>query len=209
MNIKIYHNNRSFYLCSDHMNVLQALSVGDSYLLYEEIDEKKIKEVIHNVDGHEETHIIIENSDLATLQTHFFSNFGFIQAAGGVVENENEEILLIFRRQHWDLPKGKLDEGESIEQCAVREIEEETGVGDLTIQQHLLNTYHTYKQNGEWILKETFWYWLRTTQTGELTPQTEEDIEKAVWIAKEKIKDILNPTYPSIVDVIDRYKVIS
>jgi ADP-ribose pyrophosphatase YjhB (NUDIX family) len=206
MNIKIYHNNRSFYLCNDHMNVLQSLSVGDSYLLYEEIDATKLKEVIHNVDDYEETHIIIETSDVAVLKAHFFSNFGFIQAAGGVVENEQDEILLIYRRQHWDLPKGKLDEGESIEQCAVREIEEETGVGDLAIQQHLLNTYHTYKQNGEWILKETFWYWLKTTQTGELTPQTEEDIEKAVWIGKEKIKDTLYPTYPSIIDVIDRIK---
>jgi ADP-ribose pyrophosphatase YjhB (NUDIX family) len=190
------------------MNVLQSLSVGDSYLLYEEINAHKLKEVIHNIDGHEETHIIIENEDVVALKTNFFSNFGFIQAAGGVVENEKEEILLIYRRKHWDLPKGKLDEGESMEQCALREIEEETGVGNLAVQKHLLNTYHTYKEKGSWILKETFWYWVKATQTSKLTPQTEEDIEKAVWVAREKIKDTINPTYPSIVDVINEYGII-
>ena len=80
-----------------------------------------------------------------------------ITAAGGLVLNPNTEILMIFRRGHWDLPKGKLDEGETIVSCAVREVQEETGLSDIHVDQFLLMTKHTYFDTYlfEEVIKET------------------------------------------------------
>ena len=86
----------------------------------------------------------------------------FIQAGGGLVENEQREVLFIFRRGKWDLPKGKLDRGETLEQCAIREVEEETGVGQLQLIRFLLITEHEYVERGKKILKETHWWLMKT-----------------------------------------------
>src|SRR5215218_6550882 len=105
-----------------------------------------------------------------------------IIAAGGIVENENGEILFQFRRGVWDLPKGKLDDGESLEECAVREVEEETGLKKVELEEFLLATYHTYHENGKQVLKESHWYKMRADGRQELTPQTSEDISEVKWV---------------------------
>ena len=125
-----------------------------------------------------------------------------IQAAGGLVYNQNKELLLIFRRGKWDLPKGKLDEGETIEACALREVEEETGVGHLKIDKPLLLTYHTYKEQGRLVLKESHWYLMQCSRTSQLVPQTDEDIEKCEWVSPKNLIPYLDNTHPSIVEVI-------
>ena len=97
-----------------------------------------------------------------------------IVAAGGLVVNEKNEILFIFRRQHWDLPKGKLDEGETIEACAVREVQEETGLKKVEIVSFLCKTYHEYfdKWINEDVIKESWWYLMKSDSSEILIPQT-------------------------------------
>jgi len=130
-----------------------------------------------------------------------------IVAAGGLVVNEKNEILFIFRRQHWDLPKGKLDEGETIEACAVREVQEETGLKKVEIVSFLCKTYHEYfdKWINEDVIKESWWYLMKSDSSEILIPQTEEDIEKIIWVNESLIGFYLNSSYPSIKEVLNRY----
>ncbi len=130
-----------------------------------------------------------------------------IIAAGGLVINENEEMLFIYRRNHWDLPKGKLDEFESIETCAVREVKEETGIINCTLENFLCKTYHQYfdKWLNEEVLKETWWYVMKSNSEEILKPQLEEDIEQIIWVKRTDLNQYLNNTYQSIKEVIDAY----
>ena len=116
--------------------------------------------------------------------------------------NEKKEILLIFRRGKWDLPKGKLDKGETLEGCAVREVEEETGLTKVKLIAPLTISYHTYHEGTKFILKESHWYNMKTKSDQPLTPQTEEDIHEIKWIRNEDIKQFIKNTFPSIVDVL-------
>lgn len=128
-----------------------------------------------------------------------------IIAAGGLVENEKGEILMMFRRGFWDLPKGKLDEGESIETCAVREVQEETGLQNVQLIYFLCKTYHEYfdKWINEDVIKESWWYLMKSSSLEKLIPQTEEDIEKLIWVDKKEMDKYLGNTYPSIKEVIE------
>jgi 8-oxo-dGTP pyrophosphatase MutT (NUDIX family) len=125
-----------------------------------------------------------------------------VKAGGGLVKNEKGEILFMFRRGKWDLPKGKQDPGESLENCALREVEEETGVGSLTVQKFLLVTEHPYEEKGQLLLKETHWWLMTTNSQQPLVPQTEEDITELRWIGTSEMNMILLNTYPGIIEVL-------
>jgi 8-oxo-dGTP pyrophosphatase MutT (NUDIX family) len=125
-----------------------------------------------------------------------------IQAGGGLVENEKREILFIFRRGKWDLPKGKLDQGETLEQCALREVEEETGVGQLELIRFLLITEHEYEDRGKLILKESHWWLMKSTGDQPLIPQMEEDITDIRWIDPADFNIVKQNTYPAILEVL-------
>ena len=132
-----------------------------------------------------------------------------ITAAGGLVQNNEGAFLLIYRRGFWDLPKGKLDPGESIPTCAVREVQEETGLRTLTLGPFICLTTHAYFDT--WlqknVVKETHWYSMKATalDTETLIPQTEEDIEKIEWVALENLPQYLLQTYPTIQSVFDAF----
>ena len=133
----------------------------------------------------------------------FKNNFELIIAAGGKVSNAEGKILFIFRLGKWDLPKGKVEEGETLEASAVREVEEECGIGSLTILNHLKDTYHIYELNDKLVLKQSVWYEMKTDDTSELVPQTEENITDARWMTDEEIqREVLKNTYPSIKEII-------
>lgn len=132
----------------------------------------------------------------------FKEHFVLIQAAGGLVYTDTGAILMIYRRGKWDLPKGKLDEDESLDACALREVEEETGLNSLLLQQKICVTYHTYYQDGAHILKESHWYLMKAGEDQEFIPQTEEDIEKCEWVMLENLAPYLENTHPSIIDVL-------
>ncbi|MEE2700517.1 MAG: NUDIX domain-containing protein [Bacteroidota bacterium] len=132
----------------------------------------------------------------------FCCDYVMIEAAGGVVYNQKGEVLMIFRNGKWDLPKGKLEVEETIEQCAIREVIEESGVANLSITKKLKDTYHTYELKGEAVLKRTYWFEMFTDFNGELVPQTKEGITKVFWVNKKEIADKLKCSYPNIVELL-------
>ena len=126
-----------------------------------------------------------------------------VEAAGGLVFNKEEQILMIFRNGKWDLPKGKLEEGENKKQCAIREVEEECSIVGLDITEKIIETYHTYSLKGEEILKRTYWYKMNTYFDGELVPQIEEGITKVSWVSKDQISEKLKNSYGNISDILE------
>ncbi len=131
-----------------------------------------------------------------------------IIAAGGLVTNQQEELLMIFRRGKWDLPKGKLDKGESIEDCAVREVEEETGIRNIQLGRLIAITYHDYfdariKQD---VTKESHWYAMKILNEQKLIPQTEEDITDIKWVNEIDLKKCLKNSYPNIIEIVAKWK---
>jgi 8-oxo-dGTP pyrophosphatase MutT (NUDIX family) len=128
-----------------------------------------------------------------------------IKAGGGLVRNGEGELLLIFRRGKWDLPKGKLDEGETIEACALREVEEETGVKHLALGELISVTWHEYfdKWVGEDVIKETHWFKMDVAGVPALVPQTEEDITSIEWTKKSDLPKRMEQSYITIIDVLE------
>ena len=127
-----------------------------------------------------------------------------IIAGGGLVLNDAGELLMIYRRGKWDLPKGKLDEGETIEECAVREVEEETGVTDIERGELISIGYHEYFDTylKEDVIKETHWYAMKVSGKQVLVPQTEEDITEIGWVKGAELEKCLRDSYPNVVDVV-------
>lgn len=153
----------------------------------------------------EEEHILslmIFHSDLDALWNAFCNGYTLIQAAGGLVKNEKNEYLLIFRNGRWDLPKGKLEVNEKLEDAALREVEEECGLANLTLGAKLQTTFHTYEMKGVKVLKDSHWYNMGYTGSATLKPQTDEGIEKVEWMNLEQIKEVRTNTYGSIDDIL-------
>lgn len=147
--------------------------------------------------------IFIVADNLEDLFEHFKSCFKYIEAAGGKVYNSNNQVLAIYRLDKWDLPKGKVEKGESVREAAVREVKEECGVSNLTIEKELQSTYHTYWMKGKFVLKRTYWYKMNYSGSEELVPQTEEDIQQAKWLLLDNLDEFKANTYASILQVIN------
>ena len=128
----------------------------------------------------------------------FARDYRPIGAAGGIVVNDRQQVLMIFRLGRWDFPKGKIEEGENPAEAALREVCEETGLPTPTLGRELPSTFHTYTLNGEKILKQTHWFAMRCPDTATLKPQTEEDITQAEWVDIEKVGAHLKDSYASL-----------
>lgn len=132
-----------------------------------------------------------------------------ITAAGGAVFNKNNQILMINRHNKWDLPKGKLEKGEQIEQCAIREVEEECGINGLTLGDKICNTYHIYNMYDQWVLKTSHWYKMSHQGDQSFTPQTEEGITEVKWVDSPITREYYNNTYYTIKEVINNISSVS
>jgi len=146
--------------------------------------------------------LLICADDVIALYRAFQKCFKYIEASGGWVWNSQGEFLAIHRLGKWDLPKGKVEKGEGIRVAAVREVEEECGIHNLSIERELESTYHTYRMKGKWVLKRTYWYEMSYSGSEVLVPQTEEDIEKVEWTSVEKLADFKADTYASLREVV-------
>ena len=132
----------------------------------------------------------------------FCAQYIFIKAAGGLVYNLDNQLLMIFRNGKWDLPKGKLELGENLRQCAIREVKEECGVNNLTITRKITDTYHTYEVKGKSILKCTSWYMMNSDFNGNLVAQIKEGIKKVEWVNQEDIAVKLEDSYGNIKELL-------
>lgn len=131
-----------------------------------------------------------------------FAGHQLIEAAGGIVAHEGK-YLFIKRLGVWDLPKGKREEGEIVEQAAVREIEEECGLVAPTILRHLTDTWHTYEREGKRVLKKTYWFYLNASKKEQqLSPQVEEGIEEVRYFGAGELQKVVHNTYPSVKEVL-------
>jgi 8-oxo-dGTP pyrophosphatase MutT (NUDIX family) len=202
MYIKIYFADKPVFLCDEIDETIHEYMHHPDTVFIDEITGPAIKSLLHEI-AKEEFHAgILWDKDLEKLKKSFFKHFSPVMAAGGLVENEKGEVLLIFRRGKWDLPKGKLDPGETIEQCAVREVEEETGLKNIELKKKLTVTYHTYDEFGKHILKDSHWYKMKVKGKQEPIPQAEEDISELKWVKKIELKNYFNNTFPSVKDVL-------
>ena len=145
--------------------------------------------------------IYIPTEDVEGTYRRICAEFLEVNAGGGLVSNRRGDYLLISRNGMWDLPKGHQDPGEEISVTALREVQEETGIDQLILGDLICITDHCYLRNGIWHLKHTWWYAMLYTDPTDLTPQKEEDISKATWVAKSSLPPYLLNTYPSIIEV--------
>lgn len=196
--IIIYFEDKPVFLCDEINNEINAYRHHPDAVFIDELSTAAINSLLHEIKKPLFHAGIIYNEDFANLKASFFKHFHLIVAAGGLIKNEKQEILMIFRRGKWDLPKGKMDEGETFENCAKREVEEETGLQKPEIIKPLKITYHTYIQFGKHILKETHWYLMEVSGDEKLIPQTEEQISEIIWVKKENLQKYIANTYPTI-----------
>lgn len=202
MHTKIYFNDKPLFLTDSITPEIEPYIHHDDAVLIDEFSPGGIKSMIHEMRQDKVHAGIFLHNNVEELKKAFWKKFILIKAGGGLVVNEAGELLFIFRRGKWDLPKGKLDEGETLEACAVREIQEETGLRDVTLNKHLVNTWHTYDESGHHILKETSWYLLSAPQGQVLTPQTIEQITQIEWAKPSNVEKYVSNTFPAIVDVL-------
>ena len=183
MYIKIYFGDKPVFLC-------------------DEINAAAINSLLHEIKKEEFHAGVIWNTDLDKLKKAFFKHFTLIEAAGGILQNHEKEILVIYRLNKWDLPKGKLEEDEKLEACAVREVEEETGATNIKLKKKAGETYHTYNAYGKHFLKISHWYYMSCSGVQNLVPQAVEDITALKWVAPQNLEEVLSNTYPSVKDIL-------
>jgi len=204
MHITIYFNDKPLFLTDTITDEIAPYAHHDDAVYMDELSAPGVNSMIHEM-KQEKVHAgIYFHDDIDQLKKAFWRKFMLIQAAGGLVQNESNEVLMMFRRGKWDLPKGKMDPGETPDQSALREVQEETGLSTVTLGEPLATTYHTYDESGHHILKETFWFAMKAPKDQPLIPQLEEQITELVWADAAALKKYLGNTFPLVKAVLSK-----
>lgn len=169
-------------------------------------DDAEIATALNAMHSDEVHGVILFSTTGRDLWKAFSAEYKFVQAAGGVVVDEHNRLLAIRRLGTWDLPKGKVDKGETIDAAALREVREECGIKKLKIISPLTESWHTYERKGKPHLKCTSWFLMRGSSKDKLIAQTDEDIEEVRWLDAKGVKAMEQDTYPSLLPVLDAYK---
>ncbi|WP_237267404.1 NUDIX hydrolase [Tenacibaculum todarodis] len=191
---------------NDKPIIITDSSQKDKKFLTYFFDEVIIDEIIYRFKTENIKGVYLITNNLEQAWRNFRENFKVVKAAGGLVFNQNKEILFIYRGNKWDLPKGRVEEGEEIETTAIREIEEECSVFNLKIDSFLTATYHIFYKNNKAKLKETFWFLMHTDFTGKPIPQKEEGIVEAVFKDHTSTLQALQNTFVNIGLVYEAYQ---
>ena len=194
----IYLNERPLILCSRQRDI--PANYKDAPVCPNP-DAAAISQTLQALENGEIASAVFVQTDTKRLMEAIKQHFKVLVAAGGLITNPEEEILLMFRRNKWDLPKGKQDDGESLEECAVREVREETGLQQITLTDKITETFHYYPLKDKKVLKHTYWYRMQFTGTELTIPQIEEDIMDIQWIRPENLGKYLKFSYKNIEDV--------
>lgn len=198
---KIYYNNKPLILTTDIGAYIAEHPIADGYMKFEGAFSRNYRLATEHLDKLTALGAIVEDESEKALQEELEKIYKPIDAGGGVVKNERGEILMIFRRGKWDLPKGKRDDGEDMEQCAIREVCEETGLQNVTATSKICDTYHIYTQFKKNLLKRTSWFHMSASSSEQLKPQMEENILEARWIAEKNVGLVLLKSYEAIREV--------
>jgi len=204
---KVFFNEyRISFLLNEEISVkynfgrsVSIKSVGDFFLVLESLEKENSLEA-------KDIFCFLSEKMLHKI----FNNFTSLPAAGGVVKNKKEELLFIKRMGRWDLPKGKMEKGETPEKTAIREVAEECGLCHHEIVKKLPSTVHLYrspfiKKDNDWVIKKTFWFEMTLNEDERLKPQTEEDISMVRWFSMDQLAVVRNSTYRSLKGLLDIY----
>lgn len=203
---KIYYKNKPLYLTTNkalipsqhkHFKLLEGACAKHFNLALELLDEDTLDAVA------------LFDEKKENLEKELLWNFEALHSAGGVITNERQELLMIYRRKKWDLPKGKQDEGENLESCALREVKEETGIDQVELIKKITNSMHLYPMGAKMILKFTAWYLMQAPSSVTLIAQEEEQIEKVEWVKRKEISKRLENSFETLRDVLKEAQFIS
>lgn len=201
---KIYFEKRCILICPPDEQALSDpnavhFHLGEGTDVHALVNMFRVSPSLSRID--------IPTDDVEGTYRRICAEFKEVNAGGGLVSNRRGDYLLINRSGLWDLPKGHQEAGEDIRVTSLREVQEETGVQDLVLRGLICITDHCYLRGGIWHLKHTWWYDMLYTDPTNLTPQREEDITKAAWVAKSSLPPFLKNTFPSIVEVFREAKI--
>ena len=202
MLLKIYFGNKPLIIANEKTEEINPYLDDTNSKVLQTNEQAQIQSLIREMSDEKLTAAIILGDVMETMKT-IRNEFTVIQASGGMVYSFDKKVLLIFRRGKWDLPKGKLDDGEDLVECALREVREETGLDSLNYLDFISISYHTYYENDNHILKESHWYLLEGNEKELLIPQTDEDIENCEWVAIKDLPPYLENAPSSIIDVVE------
>ncbi len=192
---KVFVNRLSIVLTSDK----KYLDNSATFLL----SSISIKEIVKKLKIYDE--IFLYHPNKKKLLKEFKKGVKTIVAAGGIVKNKENQILFIYRKGKWDLPKGKIEKNEKIDEGALREVIEETGIKKVKIDRFFDTTYHIIKNQKQYFLKETHWYKMKSNYTGKLKPQKSEGIRSVRWKKIKEAKEIKKKTFRNISIILTTY----
>ncbi len=198
----VYYTDKPIIITNDTEGYKNSHPQAAGYAAYAGLDATGFADALTKLRDTNMPGALFQEPSAESLLMHLGSAYTIIQAGGGLVYNDKGEILLIFRRGKWDLPKGKLDKGETIEECSVREVEEETGITGLTLGTKICETWHVYDDKGRNLVKHTTWFKMRSSDTRTLVPQIEEDIVEVRWADTKALLPYVSNTYHAIKDVL-------
>lgn len=201
---KIYYCNKPLILTNDAAGYIKDHPLAAGYLSLTGAFPRSFRLAFEHLNKNRSYGVVIEDISPKALQQELHKLYEPIDAAGGVVHDESGNVLMIYRRGKWDLPKGKLDDGEDIAECALREVTEETGLHQLTLGDKICDTWHIYSQYNKNLLKRTAWYHMQGSAAEQLVPQAEENILEARWITSEELAPVLRKTYDAIKEVLQK-----
>jgi ADP-ribose pyrophosphatase YjhB (NUDIX family) len=200
----VFLNEKTVLICQD--NNLPENSPNEMVLNFTD-KHSLVKAYNHFYENLECVNLIIKTGPNFKEACDFFNSmFTRIEAAGGIIRNQKKEYLFIKRLGVWDLPKGKLHKREPVQDGALREVTEETGLMNLEITKQLPSTYHIYPdRKGREILKETYWFEMFSKEDQKLVPQLEEDITEVKWFSASDLNIPLQNTYASLRQLLESY----
>ena len=204
---KVFFNASSISLCSKNEILLK----------HNNIQATEIKEHTHLlqlITGLEQNknreNIVISGDNIAELWKNFKKEFIQIKAAGGIVTDSHNRILVIKRLGYWDLPKGKIEKRETKKEAAIREVEEECGISGIEAKKEIGSVFHIYRspfhpEPNNLVLKETTWFEMFYPGNGTPQPQTSESIEEVRWMKINELDDFFSSTYPNLIELVEKY----
>lgn len=197
----IFIHEKPVIICDQVTENIRSQISSEQLILMQEPDTKNMDALLHTLEDNAIHGYVWQSSHPESILSELMRHYEHWQAAGGLIVNERGEVLLMFRRGKWDLPKGKMDANETPEMTAIREVKEETGLHHIHIESKLTDTWHAYRLFEKDIMKQTHWYKMQFSGTELTIPQIEEDILDIQWIKPENIEKYLRYSYPNLKSV--------